>query len=79
MAKVQFNCRLDEDVVKWIAEEAERRSVNGKKFSQADVVTVLVGSAENVEPRKPPETKTEKTKAMDLVGRRDQELARLVE
>lgn len=32
MAKVQFNCRLDEEVAKWIADESKRRSVDGKKF-----------------------------------------------
>jgi len=45
MAKVQFNCRLDEEIAKWIADESERQSAEGKKFSQADVITLLVGSA----------------------------------
>lgn len=45
MAKVQFNCRLESEVAQWIDDESKRRSVKGKKFSQADVITMLVGSA----------------------------------
>lgn len=46
MAKVQFNCRLEESVVEWITEEAEKQSAKlGKFVSQADVITMLIGSA----------------------------------
>jgi hypothetical protein len=37
MAKVQFNCRLESDIAKWIVDEAVRRDK-----SQADVITSLV-------------------------------------
>lgn len=48
MAKAQFNCRLDEDIAKWIAEESERQSeARGAKFSQADVVSLLVNEEQN--------------------------------
>lgn len=43
MAKVQFNCRLDPEVVRWIDEQAEAQTEKlGKRISQADVVTQLV-------------------------------------
>lgn len=46
MAKVQFNCRLDESFVEWIDAEAARQSeALNRKFSQADVIMMLVGSA----------------------------------
>jgi len=43
MAKVQFNCRLDEEVAEWIATEAALKSAElGRKVSQADVIQLLV-------------------------------------
>lgn len=43
MAKVQFNCRLESDIAKWIADEAARLTrARGTKYSQADVVARLV-------------------------------------
>lgn len=48
MAKVQFNCRLDEDVAEWIATESLLQSAaRGNKFSQADVVSLLVNEEQN--------------------------------
>lgn len=48
MAKVQFNCRLDEEVAEWIAtESALKTAETGRKFSQADVVSLLVNELQN--------------------------------
>lgn len=52
MAKVQFNCRLEEDVAQYIADEATR-----KGCSQADLITVWanrssVGMLSEPAPRK---------------------------
>lgn len=58
MAKVQFNCRLDEEIAEWIATESALKTVELKrKFSQADVITLLVAGVafkdeKQSEPRK---------------------------
>jgi len=46
MAKVQFNCRLDQSFIDWIDSEAAQQSKKlNRKFSQADVIIMLIGSA----------------------------------
>lgn len=53
MAQKQFNCRLDEDIAKWIADEAARLTKSTRvKHSQADVITQLVIRHGKPQPRK---------------------------
>ncbi len=70
MAKVQFNCRLEPEIVKWIDEQAEAQSEKqGKRVSQADIVTQLVlGQPFKVKPTKEHKAAAERRAADPLAA-----------